>query len=218
MRNRLATAILLLCIVFSWSAFAAGQAAKGDIPRNRTLISQGWDLYNQLPSPNNFNPYAGTLLHLRNILHYTVLENLFYTNYATGEIIPWQGRSWEYNSANTEVTLKLREGVKWSDGQPFTADDVVFTVDMLIRNAPAMAMSSALKEWVKTATAVDPLTVKFVLTKPGPRWARDVFATQQNVRFVTVPEAHLEGRGGSQDASSTSTSPRAGRSARDPTA
>jgi len=59
-----------------------------NVPRNRTLVSQGWDLYNQLPNPTNFNPYAGTLLHLRNVLHYTVMENLFYTNYATGEIIP----------------------------------------------------------------------------------------------------------------------------------
>ena len=37
-----------------------------DVPRNRTLISQGWDFYNQVPSTDNFNPYAGVLLHQRN--------------------------------------------------------------------------------------------------------------------------------------------------------
>ncbi len=168
----------------------APAAAVKSVPRNRTLISQGWDLYNQLPSPTNLNPYAGLLQHLRNALHYTVMENLFYTNYATGEVIPWQGKSWEYNSDNTELTLKLRDGVKWSDGEAFTADDIVFTVNMLIKNAPDMVMSAAMKEWVKSATAVDPLTVKFVLNKPGPRWARDTFATQQSARYVTVP-AHI---------------------------
>ncbi|MFN2109613.1 MAG: hypothetical protein ACK2UI_08135, partial [Anaerolineae bacterium] len=30
-----------------------------DLPREKTFISQGWDFYNQVPSPTNFNPYAG---------------------------------------------------------------------------------------------------------------------------------------------------------------
>jgi hypothetical protein len=34
-----------------------------DVPRERTFISQGWDFYNQVPSPTNFNPYAGVTLH-----------------------------------------------------------------------------------------------------------------------------------------------------------
>jgi peptide/nickel transport system substrate-binding protein len=36
-------------------------------------------------------------------------------------------KSWEFNEDQTEVTFKLEEGVKWHDGEPFTADDVVFT-------------------------------------------------------------------------------------------
>ena len=66
---------------------ASAQEVK-DVPRERTLISQGWDFYNQVPSPTNFNPYIGNLLHQRNSLHYTVSEFLFYTNYNTGELIP----------------------------------------------------------------------------------------------------------------------------------
>ena len=105
-------------------------------PRNRTLISQGWDFYNQVPSPTSMSPYAGLLLHQRNSLHYTVNEMLFYTNHMSNEITPWQAESFSYNDAFTEMTVKIRDKVKWSDGQPFTADDVVFTLDMLKSVAP----------------------------------------------------------------------------------
>jgi peptide/nickel transport system substrate-binding protein len=43
------------------------------------------------------------------------------------EFQPNLAKSWEFNEDQTEVTFKLEEGVKWHDGEPFTADDVVFT-------------------------------------------------------------------------------------------
>ncbi len=166
---------------------AAGQNLP-EVPRNRTLISQGWDLYNQVPSPENLSPYNGILLHERNSLHYTVNEMLFYTNHNTNEIIPWQAKGFSYSPDFRQITVTLRDGVTWSDGQPFTAEDVVFTLDMLRRAAPDMVFSSAIKEWVEKAEAIDPLTVRITLTKPGPRWAQDFLATGQTTRFIVVPK------------------------------
>ena len=165
-----------------------------DVPRNRTLISQGWDYYNAVPSIDNFNPYAGVLLHQRNSLHYTVNEALFYTNHFTNELIPWIGESYAYNDDFTAITVKLRDGVTWSDGKPLTADDVAFTFDMLKAAAPDLLFSSAIAEWVASAEAVDPLTVQITLTKPGPRWAADFLATGQSTRFVIVPKHIWEGQ------------------------
>lgn len=179
------------------AAFLATLATAQDlrpVPRNRTLISQGWDFYNQVPSPANFSPYAGVLLHQRNSLHYTVNESLFYTNHATNEIIPWQAESYAYNPQFTEITLRLRDGVAWSDGRPFTADDVVFTLGMLKAAAPDLVMSGAIKEWVASEEAVDRRTVRIRLTKPGPRWAQDFLATGQAARFVVVPKHIWEGQ------------------------
>lgn len=186
------SATALTAILASTSLVSAQSVP--DVPRNRTLISQGWDFYNQVPATDNFNPYAGVLLHQRNSLHYTINEVLFYTNHNTNELIPWQAEGYTYNADFTEVTIKLRDGVKWSDGETFTADDVVFTFDMLKGAAPDLLFSSQIAEWVASATATDPLTVVVKLTKPGPRWARDFLATGQSTRFVVVPKHIWEGQ------------------------
>src|SRR5262245_5561219 len=165
-RTRTIGMLLVAGVVLLAAGIAAAQGT-AEVPRNRTLVSQGWDFYTQVPSPANFNPYAGVLLHQRNSLHYTVNEMLFYTNHNTGKIVPWQGESWAYNPSFTVLTVKLRRGVKWSDGAPFTARDVVFTLDMLKKSAPTLVLSSAIAEWVKEAAVVDETTVRITLSKPG---------------------------------------------------
>ena len=47
-------------------------------------------------------------------------------------VIPDLAESWSWDSTNTKLTFKLRQGVKWHDGQPFTARDVQCTWRMLI--------------------------------------------------------------------------------------
>ncbi len=172
---------------------AAAQELR-QVPRNRTLITQGWDFYNQVPSPTNLSPYNGVVLNQRNVLHYTVNEALFFTNHMTNELIPWQAERVETSADFRDVTITLRAGVRWQDGRPFTAEDVVFTFDTLRANAPDMIMSSPIREWVESATVVDPRTVRVRLTKPGPRWAQDTLATGQTTRFIVLPKHVWEGQ------------------------
>ena len=186
--------ITALAVGIAATAFTVQAQDLRAVPRNRTMITQGWDPYNQVPSPTNLSPYNGVLLHQRNSLHYTVNEQLFYINHVTNELIPWQASGYQYNSDFTELAVTLRDGVKWSDGRPFTADDVVFTLRMLRAAAPDMVLSSSIKEWVASEEATDPLHVRIHLTKPGPRWARDVLATGQTTRFVVVPKHIWDGR------------------------
>ncbi len=67
----------------------------------------------------------------------------------------------------TAVTWKLQPGVKWSDGAPLTADDVVFTWQYC--TAPGGGCAQAAKfEGVKAVEAIDPLTVKVTFKGPKP--------------------------------------------------
>ncbi|MDM9379963.1 peptide ABC transporter substrate-binding protein [Chlorogloeopsis sp. ULAP01] len=70
----------------------------------------------------------------------------------------------------TSVTWKLKQGVKWSDGQPFTAQDVVFTYNFL-SNPAVGATSTAYYEAVKNVEAVDNYTVKINFKNINPAWS-----------------------------------------------
>ncbi len=75
----------------------------------------------------------------------------------------------ELAADGTSVTWKLKDGVVWSDGQPFTADDVVFTWkwEMDPKNGGTNVTHYDL---IKDATAVDPTTVKITFNAPTPVW------------------------------------------------
>jgi peptide/nickel transport system substrate-binding protein len=67
------------------------------------------------------------------------------------------------------VTFKLKEGVVWSDGEPFTANDVVFTWQW-ITNPDNAAVSAGPWEIVESIEAVDDLTAQVTFTQPSAAW------------------------------------------------
>ncbi|MFS8779029.1 peptide ABC transporter substrate-binding protein [Synechococcus sp. W55.1] len=69
----------------------------------------------------------------------------------------------------TSVTWKLKSGVTWADGEPFTAEDVVFTYEY-VSNPEVGAITSEYYADVASVEAVDPTTVKITFKKPTVAW------------------------------------------------
>ena len=100
-------------------------------------------------------------------------------------MIPNVVKDWEYSEDNKSITFFLREGLRWSDGVPFTADDILFWYEDIILNdsltpvTPNMYLRGG---EVGTLKKVDDYTVKFTFAKPyalfttylgswaGPNW------------------------------------------------
>jgi len=86
-------------------------------------------------------------------------------------IVPSVAKGWEWNEDFTQLTFFLRQGHKWSDGQPFTAEDISFWYNDLISNRELFPEHPGV--WVfggepMTVEAVDETTVRFTFPTPAP--------------------------------------------------
>ena len=84
-------------------------------------------------------------------------------------ITPWQQRSQSKDADFTQMTVKLRKGIFWSDGVEFTADDLIYTVDVQ-KNTKGMAYTGQFSTYVDKMEKPDNYTVVFHLTKPNSRF------------------------------------------------
>ncbi|HVG36411.1 MAG TPA: ABC transporter substrate-binding protein, partial [Thermoplasmata archaeon] len=78
---------------------------------------------------------------------------------------PDLAESWTTAPDGLSWTFKLRSGVKWSDGTPFSADDVAFTFNDVVLKPDLGAQNRASYAAVKSVTAIDPNTVRFDLSR-----------------------------------------------------
>jgi peptide/nickel transport system substrate-binding protein len=83
-----------------------------------------------------------------------------------GQILPDLADTWEISADHLSYTFHLRTDVRWHDGTPFTADDVIFTVDLL--RAPDYAGPLQAAELWRTVKVerLDSHTVRFTLSEP----------------------------------------------------
>lgn len=183
--------VLLVTLLLGTLVFTA--AAQDEVAREDTVI---FDIDNTdpLPNPTNFNPLVpGT--NKNQGAHQALWEPLFILNYETGEIQPWLAESFIPNDTQDVWTLTLRDGVTWSDGVPFSADDVVFTINMLLGDETATLGDAAnMQQWVESVEKIDDLNVTFNLTDANPRFQLDYFSVRIWGSIVIFPAHVWEGQ------------------------
>lgn len=86
-----------------------------------------------------------------------------------GEIVPSVAQSWEWSEDYTTLTLNLRQGIKWSDGVPFTADDIMFWWEAIILNdeiSPSKPSLLSRGGELGELTKIDDYTIQFSFSEP----------------------------------------------------
>ena len=116
--------------------------------------------------PKTFNPF-NSRDNISSLMADVMYDGLLTTNPYTGEVIPKLAKSFEVNG--TEYLIKLRRGLKWSDGKPITADDVVFSwQDIVFAGVGNTSVrdSIVIDGELPTVEKIDDYTVKFTTPKP----------------------------------------------------
>ena len=172
-----------------------GEVGLKQVPRERTLVTDCVDqgtCSGQFQDYGSFNPYLPGKVSRTgyNFLY----EPLYFYNAYRDETMSWIATGHEYNDAYTEVIIKIRPGVEWSDGAPWTAHDLVYTINMLRANAPELTFAVDMQTWVEEAVAVDSLTARVALTAPNPRFVFTYFTHNFYNGVPIVPRHIWEGR------------------------
>ncbi len=163
---------------------ADGEMTEVGTPRRETLIvepSTGTD------SPGQFNPYmTGTAVNFG--MHQLLYAHLWEIDTTKGEQFGEVAEGMpEANADFTEHIVKIRKGIKWSDGEDLNADDVVFTVNLIMTDddISSKAYYNTIFDRVEK---VDDYTVKFVTKESFPRLAQKFGVTTWGNDLRIVPE------------------------------
>jgi peptide/nickel transport system substrate-binding protein len=130
------TAALALAGILSIASLAACSSSgngTGNAKNATTVLNVGMP---NGPQTENHNPFLNTssarsLGYARVIFEPLVMFN---ETKASDNTKPWLATKWEWSDNFHKIVFTIRDNVKWSDGQPLTADDVAFTFDLLKKN------------------------------------------------------------------------------------
>ena len=112
----------------------------------------------------NVNPYYNQLRAGLVVAH-QAFDGLVYRDPATFEIKPLLATAWTFTDPTT-IEFTLRHGVTFQDGSPFTADDVVYTVNLALTDKQVSVPSNY--SWIAGAEKVDDFTVRITTKKVFP--------------------------------------------------
>jgi peptide/nickel transport system substrate-binding protein len=103
-----------------------------------------------------------------------IFESLVSVHPDTLEPIGLLAESWDVNEDASVYTFHLRDDISWSDGEPFTAEDVEFTYLTYMNPDTGSPNVSNISAQIDSVDVLEPLTVRFILTGTFPDFAVDI--------------------------------------------
>jgi peptide/nickel transport system substrate-binding protein len=165
--RRSTTPRLALLVTFAALAAAGGPACRGreqappGPPAPKALVSS------IRGEPRTFNRYAGRDAIIETISQLTQAR-LVRINRNTQELEPWLAESWTTSADGLTYTLKLRSGVTFSDGAPFTSADVLFAFRAIYDEKLASAIGESVRVGGKPLAVTAPDAGTVVVAFPSP--------------------------------------------------
>ena len=138
------------------------------VPRNKTLVLMWAGKQGKYDDHELWNPYAVGANHQNGPgLFY---EPLYFYSAFADKMIPWLAESHQYSSDFKQLTIKTRSGITWSDGRPFSADDVAFTLAALVKQGSNVRWGVDVQQFVDDVRATDANTVAITFKVPAPKF------------------------------------------------
>src|SRR5258708_3113566 len=164
-------------IATTWRMAWPALAQISNLPRNQTLIVENPE--GTVKNAGWFNIWAINAGGQSTGLHQLAMDTLWYIDPERGIDGVWENslaaEKPQYNADFTEMTVKLRKGIFWSDGVEFSADDLVYTVETHLKTN-GLRWSAPIQVNVASVSAPDSSTLVFKLNNtnsrsiPRPRW------------------------------------------------
>lgn len=164
MTKKIIIILLLVLFIFNLST-AAAELKDPWVSEKEQGIHGGTMISTLLGDPKTFNTILAAETSSSAITDGYIFESLVTRNGVTTEYEPELAKDWEISEDGKTYTFYLREGVQWSDGEEFTADDVIFTFDVIKdENIPTSSRDVLKVEGqFPQYRKIDKYTVEFVL-------------------------------------------------------
>ncbi|WP_421726458.1 ABC transporter substrate-binding protein [Bauldia sp.] len=160
-----------------------------EVPREDTLIL-GWSILQTALGVTN--PWSLPAYTHQNGNGFS-WEPLMYFGIFSDQEIPWLANSMEYtNDDFTALRIELNPDAKWSDGEPVTAEDVVFTFDGQMQYN-VLKHHENFNQFVESYEAVDDHTVDVTFKIPAPRFKFQVLTQKFDTGISILPKHGFDG-------------------------
>jgi peptide/nickel transport system substrate-binding protein len=144
-----------------------GQTKSSNLPMPKYPGDEGdwliWQLSAEPRTLNTLTVEAETAT--RYITAGYIFERILEYDFDEAKLKPWLAESYEVSNDGLEITVKLRDGICFSDGVPMTADDIIFTYETIMNPGVDAAVQRIFYKNFKGVVKIDDRTVKFILNE-----------------------------------------------------